>query len=290
MFGKVKPFVPELKIKDHVLFKQYYCSLCKSIKLNFGNFPRFFISYDMTFLAILLDSLNSEINLSKNCFCIMHPRGGRASILNNDVIDYCAFSNVYLTYFKILDDIKDDNKALSKFLNVIYKRYIRKNKWNLNIDHIKNQLSLLSYYEGCKDDLNLDIISHPFSDIVGYIASQYFKGCLFEAKLYDLGYALGKWIYIVDAYEDLKEDIKENNFNPIHSIFNKSNLRYEEFVLEINERIQFTLINLSKDLRQNLLKLPLKKNTEILDNIVSFGLMDKLSVLFKEWDYGQKPL
>lgn len=60
MFGYVKPLISELKVKEYNLFKSYYCSLCFSIKENFGNIPIIALNYDMTFLAIILDSLNED--------------------------------------------------------------------------------------------------------------------------------------------------------------------------------------------------------------------------------------
>lgn len=282
MFGKVKPFIPELKMKDYILFNQYYCGLCKSIKNNFGNIPRLSLSFDITFLAILLDSLNDERNLSKKYYCIKHPIKGTSCKLNNDILDYCSFLNVYLSYFKIEDDIYDESKVSSKIYKSIFKKYIKANTWNIDLNYMDLELNTLKEYEKKAKDLNLDIISNPFSSLVAYMASLYFKGYAFENSLYSLGYSLGKWIYITDAYEDLYEDMKNNRFNPICAIFNKFCLPYEDFKIHINERIEFTLFNLAEDCKDKLSTLPIKKNTEILLNILSFGLRDKMSAIFKE--------
>src|SRR3712207_3590877 len=84
MFGYVFPNKMELKIKDYEKFKAYYCGLCLSIKKNFGNLPRISLNYDMTFLAILLDSLNNtKINCLKGS-CIAHPMKNRLFIINNE--------------------------------------------------------------------------------------------------------------------------------------------------------------------------------------------------------------
>ena len=282
MFGKVKPFIPELKMKDYILFNQYYCGLCKSIKNNFGNFPRLSLSFDVTFLAILLDSLNDEINTSKKYYCIRHPINGTTAKLNNDVLDYCSFLNIYLSYFKLEDDIGDEFKISSKILKSILSKYIKANVWNIDLNYMNSELKTLKEYEKKTEGLNLDIVSDPFSSLVGYISSLYFKDYPFENSLYSLGYSLGKWIYITDAYEDLHEDMKNSKFNPICSIFNPLHLPCENFKIHIIERIEFTLFNLIEDCKNKLSILPIKKNTEILMNILSFGLMDKLSSIFKE--------
>jgi len=282
MFGKVKPFIPELKMKDFTLFNQYYCGLCISIKNNFGNLPRLSLSFDVTFLAILLDSLNDEINISKKCYCIRHPINGTTVKLNNDVLNYCSFLNVYLSYFKIEDDIEDESKISSKVYKSILSKYIKSNAWDIDLNYMNSELKALKEYEKKTEGLNLDVISNPFSSLIGYISSLYFKGHPFENSLYSLGYSLGKWIYITDAYEDLREDMENNKFNPICSIFNELNLPYENLKIHIDERIEFTLFNLVQDCKNKLSILPIKKNTEILFNILSFGLMNKTLNVFMD--------
>ncbi len=282
MFGKVKPFIPELKMKDYILFNEYYCGLCMSIKYNFGNIPRIALSFDMTFLAILLDSLSSEVNTSIKNYCIMHPIKGTISKLNNDILDYCAFSNTYLCYFKIEDDLKDESKIAPKILKPIFKKYIKENSWKIDINYIDEELNLLKSFEKNPEVLNLDDISKPFSSLIGYIASLYYKGYVFENTLYNLGFSLGKWIYILDAYEDLYIDMKNSKFNPLNAIFNELNMPYDTFKIYIKKRIEFTLFNLVEDCKNNLLILPLKKNREILWNILSYGLFNKLTAIFKE--------
>ena len=86
MFGYVTPLKNELKVKDFDLFRAYYCGLCHEIKKNFGNIPRLTLNYDMTFLAILLDSLNDTTLNINEIRCLFHPIYKRNIISNNDAI------------------------------------------------------------------------------------------------------------------------------------------------------------------------------------------------------------
>ena len=97
----------------------------------------------------------------------------------------------------------------------------------------------------------------------------------FRYELYDLGYALGKWIYLIDALDDLKEDIEKNKFNPINYLYNKNNKSYEELLEEIKPRMEFTILNCGYNCKEALDKLPLKRNKAILENIITLGMMDK---------------
>ena len=123
MFGYVKPLISELKVKEYNLFKSYYCSLCFSIKENFGNIPRMALNYDMTFLAILLDSLNEDKLEFKTKICILHPNSKKPIIFNNKALDYSSYMNISLVYFKLLDDVMDDKNLKSKSFSLILYPY-----------------------------------------------------------------------------------------------------------------------------------------------------------------------
>ena len=72
-------------------------------------------------------------------------------------------------------------------------------------------------------------------------------------QLYDLGYALGKWIYLIDALDDLKEDIEKNKFNPINYLYNKDNKSYEELLEEIKPRMEFIILNCGYNCKYSLI-------------------------------------
>ena len=138
MFGYVMPLKPELKIKDFDKFKGYYCGVCFSIKKNIGNIPRLLLNYDMTFLAVFLDSLNkNKIEVQKKR-CIASPTKKKVSIINNQAIDYAAYMNVALAYFKLEDDVNDDNSIKSKIGHFVLKGYNK--KFPETISNINNEI------------------------------------------------------------------------------------------------------------------------------------------------------
>lgn len=93
--------------------------------------------------------------------------------------------------------------------------------------------------------------------------------------MYSLGYTLGKWIYLIDAFDDLKKDMKDNKFNPINYLFNSENKSYDELLPLIKDRLEFTILNCSYNCKEILEKLPLKRNEDILKNVLELGMMDK---------------
>lgn len=277
------PCKMELKVKDYEKFKTYYCGVCRSIKKQFGNLPRMVLNYDMTFLATLLDGLSDEKAQFKTITCFTHPTKKKIIIENNDAIDYAAYCNIMLTYYKLLDDAVDDNKLSHSILAKALKLYLKNEEKNKDLEsYVKNRLAELSYMEkGLTTELNLDKIADPFANLTGFLISNYSSNPSIKEKLNFLGYNIGKWIYIIDAYDDLEKDMKENKFNPLNEIFNIKQLSYKEFSSTIEERISFTLTCCAVNAGEILEQLPLKKNQELLYNIIHLGLMEKMDKVFK---------
>ncbi len=282
MFGYVTPCKMELKIKDYEKFKAYYCGLCKSIKNNMGNIPRMTLNYDMTFLAILLDSLNDTNPKYIKQRCAIHAFKGKIVIKNNPCLDYAAFCNTALSYYKFLDNVNDDNSVKGKVFSLLLKNYLKGTPINLkeHLKYIESSLTELYKLEANPKDLSIDHISHPFADLTGFILSSY-KDDENKETLYWLGYNLGKWIYLIDAWDDLKPDIENNKFNAVNACFNKDNLSYEEFSKEMKERIDFILGTCASQCAFFLNKLQLKKNEDLLYNILQYGLLEKMDKVFK---------
>lgn len=285
MFGYVTPCIPELKVKDFEKFKSYYCGLCRSIKSNIGNFPRIALNYDMTFLAILLDSLSEDKPMYKKELCLVHPIKKRTILQDTPALKYAAFFNISLSYYKLLDNIQDDNSKKDKLLSYTFKKYLNKLPENFksNVVYIKNNLYDLSQIENNNKNETFDSICHPFSDLTAFILSSYSHKN--GENLYWLGYNLGKWIYIIDALDDLKKDIEKGNFNVLNHCFNNKNLCYDEFYLEINDKVDFILGTCASTCMDFFNKLPIIKNKELLYNILQYGLLEKMDKVFKRGAY-----
>ena len=281
MFGYVTPCKSELKIKEYEVFTAYYCGLCKSIKSNFGNMPRLTLNYDMTFLAVLHDSLSEGCLKPSESFCILHPQKKKKVIINTEALTYASFCNVALSYYKLVDDVVDDKSLKSKALSLALKPYFKKfpDKYKPIVITISERLKELSYIEA-KDTLSLDEIADPFSTLTGEILS-FNQDPSIKEDLYWLGYNLGKWIYTIDALDDLKEDMAKNKFNPIAKIYNKNNLSYNELYESIKDRIDFILLSCGQQTVLCFNRLPIKRNKNLLLNILEFGLQEKIDKVYK---------
>lgn len=281
MFGYVTPCKMELKIKDYEKFRAYYCGLCSAIKKNFGQLPRVVLNYDMTFLAALIDSLNDDNRSFIKSRCIVHPLKKRLMIIDNKALDYASFCNVSLAYYKLLDDVNDNNSIKAKLFSKMLLTYIKKDTSLKDVNNkIKSSLNELNVMERNENTTNLDELAHPFADLTGFIISHYHRDSEFCEPLYWLGYNLGKWIYIIDAWDDLEKDMHQKKFNAINCVFNTANLSYDRFKKLAEKRIDYLLTTCAKESFYNLTKLDLKKNKELLYNILQLGLLDKMNSIF----------
>ncbi|WP_346935143.1 DUF5685 family protein [Clostridium sp.] len=281
MFGYVTPYKMELKIKDYEMFKAYYCGLCISIKNNFSNLCRMTLNYDMTFLGILLDSLEYSKHKYVVTRCMAHPVKKKPKVIDNKALDYAAFCNVALVYYKLLDDYNDDNSLNKKFISMYIKKFINKSKDDLSpiLVNIEENINKLSFLEKSQDVISIDELSDPFASLTAFIISYYYKDEDFYNDLYNLGYNLGRWIYIIDAFDDLKEDIEKHKFNAINKAFNPENLSYEELIINQGNRIEFNLLMSANTTVEALDKLPINKNKDLLFNILQLGLMNKIETI-----------
>ena len=285
MFGYINPLLSNLSETDINIVKKYYCGLCISIKNKFGNIPRLSLSYDATFFALFFNSLVPYEPVSINITCLKHPLSKRNIILSNPSLDYSTDFNILCFYYKLIDDINDDNTLKAKILMQIFKPYIENTTHTSMLNTFETNLSLLNSYEKNPPVKTLDILCHPFSNLIGTIffsvpfeLSEDSKA--FRNNLYHLGYLLGKWLYLTDALDDLKMDIKKHKFNPLNYIYNEDNSSYDNLISKVKEPIDFTLMTLATSCNDELKNIPLKRNESIINNTISHGLVNSYMNIF----------
>lgn len=284
MFGYITPLKPELKIKDYEEYKAHYCGLCFGIKKNLGQTPRIFLSYDILFLCLFLDALSIE---NKTTFskkrCIIHPFKKRIVANSDKLFQYGAVLNTSLAYYKCLDDLNDDRNKIKAFLKSRYANisYKKSKNFSNNIDS-KIEKMFISQIELEKDNACLDKLSEPFSEML--------YQCVLNFGNYDnnttrilkvFTYNLGKWVYILDAWDDIKKDLKNQSFNPFIKKSDKIDL-YESIIINEKERVLFNLDYALSEIIKSFELLKLYKHKAILENIIYSGLFYRQKMVFNK--------
>lgn len=177
-----------------------------------------------------------------------------------------------------MDDKSIKGKLGSLFFSSKEKKFSNNFK-DIN-DILKKELTTLKNIENSLSFNSIDEICHPFAHLTGELLKSYPEPLKndnedIRTNLYWLGYNLGKWIYLIDAFDDLKEDIEKNKFNPINHLFNKGKVDFDKFINDITARIEFSLLSCGASCYEVFLKLKPSRNYDILDNILSLGIMEK---------------
>ncbi len=269
MFGYVMINKPELKIREYERYHSYYCGLCRILKKEYGVVGQFTLTYDMTFLIVLLTALYEEKPVQEAHHCIVHPVKKHA-MLRNDITSYAAAMNIALSYHHFRDDWEDEKSikgvSLAKLMKRKYKRIEK--KYPRQVEVIKRTLKELSELEKA-GETRLDYVARPFGELMAEFFV--YKEDQWQEELRNLGFYLGKFIYILDAYEDLEEDLKKGCYNPFREVPKE----------ELSEEIDHVLTLMMAEATKAFEKLPIlvKPEIDILRNILYAGVWCKYDKL-----------
>lgn len=275
MFGYIMPEKPELKIREYDVYRAYYCGVCKAIGKRHGQIKRMTLTYDAAFLAMLLCSiLNIETKLVKER-CIVHPIK-KSFVTYNEIIDYSSDINIILAYNNIKDKWKDDkSKAALVGMAALKKSYKK-----LMVEHsekcaiINKRLEDLSLLEKAKCD-SIDAAAEPFAKLMEEVLDYNKLDDKTRQALRWMGYNLGKWIYLIDAFDDLEDDIKNSSYNPLLTHFKYNGNDIYDFKNEIKSQVEFILLYCLGEASKAFELLATKENKGILENILYMGMLSK---------------
>ena len=261
MFGYVIVNKQEMKFKDFEVYQSYYCGFCRELKERYGVKGQITVTYDMTFLILLLTGLYETEDKVSECKCIAHPFDKHPT-RRNSFTEYAADMNILLTYYQCMDDWEDEKKVWKRGYAGILKKAFRDTsaRHPEKAEVISAQLNALHEYEK-KGEKNLDIVAGCFGNIMSEIFA--FRKDEWEEDLRRMGFFLGKYIYLMDAYEDMEKDEKNGNFNPFLSMRGESG--FDDKVYQI---LRMMMAECSRAFE----KLPILENTDILRNILYSGV------------------
>lgn len=221
MFGYIKPDIPELKVKDYELYKATYCGLCRAMGKCTGCASRFTLSYDFAFLSLVrmaIEKTKGEIEMRK---CMVHPLKKRPMLKINPVLEYSAKSSVILTRLKLEDNINDSkgiSRIKAKIAGCVSLFFKKTDKELLPLEEkIKSCIDKLSELEkeGCD---SVDMAADTFGELLAHVSSFGLEGGN-DVVAYEIGYHLGKWIYVIDACDDFADDLKSGSYNVLKLAF-----------------------------------------------------------------------
>lgn len=271
MFGYITICKPELKIKDFEKYRGYYCGLCQELKERYGLGGQMTLTYDMTFLILLLTSLYEMETEEERHRCRVHPVK-RQRMLRGPVTAYAADMNLLLAWYHLKDDWADERKVsslaaerlLKKKAGRIAEKYRRQARV---FEAALGELSRLEKERSTDIDRTAGCFGRLMEELFVY------KKDVWEPTLRRIGFFMGKFIYIMDAYEDLEEDLKKKCYNPLRELYKRED--YEQRVGDI-------LCMMMGECSAEFEKLPCLADIDILRNILYDGVWNRYRLVQKK--------
>ena len=231
MFGYIRTYAPELKVREHESYRAAYCGLCREMGRCTGCTSRLTLSYDFVFLTLLRLCVTGEEPSFRSRRCAVHPLRRRPSMESNQALSHCARCAALLNYWKIRDDRADERGV--KRLRALPaqpvlaggRRRARKVYGDLD-ERIAARLEELSALER-ERVASADLPANVFGELVREFCAYGLEGT--QAKIASaLGYHTGRWIYLVDALDDREADAKRGSYNPFVLLYGDGKLTSEQ--------------------------------------------------------------
>ena len=260
MFGYVTIAAGALTPEQQARYRAFYCGLCHALGRRHGQLGRMTLSYDATFLYLLLTSLYEPETAEGSARCLPHPFKPHAYV-QNELADYCCDMNIALAYHKCLDDWQDDHSLtgraeaalLKQASDRVYSLYPDKCR---EIERCLKAISALEKSGESSPDTGANLSAR----MLGVIYR--FREDMWADALVALGEGLGRFVYLMDAYDDLEADLKKGRYNPLRAWHDRDD--YETFVKD-------SLTLLIGEATEAFETLPLVQDMDILRNILYAG-------------------
>ncbi|KAI4448891.1 hypothetical protein C823_003418 [Eubacterium plexicaudatum ASF492] len=267
MFGYINVNREKLNFADRGMYQSYYCGLCQMLKENFGRKGQMLLNYDMTFLIVLLTGLYELEDKKTEFICAVHPAKKQAARVN-EATKYAAAMNILLCTKNFEDDWNDNHSYAKKALSQVFKKdyerveacYPRQGR------AIRQYIRKLELAEKCRER-NVDAVAGLTGEMLGEIFA-WKEDDVWSEELRCLGFYMGKFIYLMDAYEDIGKDSK----NKCYNVFN---LMQQETEQDFETFSGLILTSMISECAKSFERLPILLHAEILRNILYSGVWTK---------------
>lgn len=213
MLGVMTIRKEEMKFREFDRYRGYYCGLCRAIGKRCGSVCRMALSFEMTFLAMLHTSLYEPDTISEMRRCALHPIHKRL-MLGNEAIDYCADLSALVSYYDLRDGWEDERRVDKLAESELLRRAAVRTGERLprQREAVESYVRRLHEIEK-NNDQNLDAAANLTGEMLAELYVM--KDDIYARDLRELGFYLGKFIYLCDCYEDIERDSKRGSYNPL---------------------------------------------------------------------------
>lgn len=271
MFGYIMINKAEMKFREFDVYHSYYCGICRELKRKYGVCGQLALSYDMTFLAILLSGLYEPETRRGSCKCVAHPFESHET-RNNIYTEYAADMNILFSCYKCQDDWKDERKFRKLFYGRLLEGKAGKLK-TLYAEKVRNINLLMQNFSDMEksETPDIDALAGLFGRVMGEVMAV--REDEWADSLRRLGFFLGKFIYLCDAYEDIELDIRKGTPNPLKQMYGNP---------DFEEECKTILMMMMSECCREFESLPILENVEILRNILYSGVWGRYEAIHEK--------
>ena len=276
MLGYVRAYKPELKFREYDVYKGVYCTLCKTLLRRYSPLGQLFLSYDAAFLALVLSALSPECPAESASRCCYNPAKKCLSCGRGDVQDFCADISVLLFYYKILDDLHDRGFWRRVLAAIVFPiAWLMRRKARRIRPDADSIISLMMREQADREaeDASLDAAAEPSARALAALAA--LKTENEDAERFC--YLVGRFVYLIDAVDDVRDDVRKRNFNPLKARYQQAPDTFREYALGI--------LNLNiGELVKALETLQLYRYQDIIYNVVFDGLYNSALYVLQKYE------
>ena len=271
MFGYIRPMQGELKVYELERFKACYCGLCHALGKKYGPAARFILNYELVFLVMLLWGRDEPLSIKRRR-CMASPLRAKKYCARNEALDAGAAYSVILTWWKLRDTSADEpfmksipHRLAALALSGAYKKAAR--EFPEFDGRVSEEIAALAEYESGADK-SLDGAADKFALILK-AAVQESPDPEKRRVMSELLYHAGRWIYILDAFDDYAKDMKAGRYNAVEARFRTGGGELSD---DIKELLRATLTHSNNLICAAFELLPENVWTQIAGNIVYLGM------------------
>ena len=272
MFGYLDIERDKLEEGQRGLWQSFMCGMCVSTKRLYGNYPRLFISNDVNFFNVLFHSVTETDVTVENKRCFSHPIRKRSILQETELTDKLSVANVLLTYWNIYDDTVDGGSAKKRAALRLFRGSYNKAKKDFSeLDEmLAARYAELRTLEQSNCN-SIDRVAHAFAALSADF-SKILLGDQTSEYLQTLCYNLGKWIYLIDALDDVDKDLKRRNYNPFVACYGAKSV--DDLKAKYDE-LNFEMYAVLNRIAQSYNDMNLTKYTCILNNVLFDSIRNK---------------
>lgn len=285
MFGYIKVDKSQIEPSVFALWHAFFCGICISQKEQMGFRARLLTNFDIAFFNVLFHSFLQQDVEFYDSHCITTPTKKRSIIKRDELTDKIAQANVILSYLNLMDDVLDEKSIKKRMALFAIRRPYKKAK---ELFPEMDREITRHYYELTdleKDNCRIfDKICHPFAEL-SRVFAKVILGDKADVYILDLCYNLGKWVYLIDALDDLDADAAKGSYNPLIACFGGFK-NGKQFVKDNKEDLEFVFYTALNKIAESFNDLDLQKYYCVLQHVLHVAVRNKTEEIFSK--YGDK--